>query len=439
MLDPKFIRENTEIVKTKSAQKNKDPKLVDQWLEIDVEYRDLQQQIEVLNRRKNEIAELLKDSSKRTPELMAEGKELKSQLEPINARFKELETKWYNLIILIPNMHFDDTPVGKNEDENIVIRKHGEPTKFDFTPKDHIELGEALGLIDVETASIVAGSRFNYLMGDLALIEMSLVHWVFSFLSNPEKVAAIASGVDKDLSTRPFVPVIPPVMINPDTYTKMARLDPGQEEERFFMPKDNLYLVGSAEHTLGPLHINQTLDEKQLPIRYVGFSTAFRREAGSYGKDVKGILRVHQFDKIELESFSLPEMSVKEQDLFVAIQEYILQQLELPYQVIQICTGDMGGPDARQIDLETWIPSQNKYRETHTADLMTDYQSRRLNTKVKRANGETQLVHMNDATAIAIGRFIIAIMENYQQADGTIKVPEILVTYVGKEYLGKRP
>lgn len=438
MLDPKFIRENAETVKLKSAQKNKDPKIVDQWLKIDKEYRDIQQKIELLNKRKNEIAGLLKDPAQRTPEVMAEGKEVKVSLEPLSLRFKDLEEKWYSLIILIPNMHFDDTPVGIDESKNIIARKVGEPTVFSFPIMDHLDIGEALDVIDVKVAGKVSGARFNYLKGDLALMEMSLVHWVFSFLSNEEKVTAIIQAAGLTVSVKTFIPVIPPVMIKPEAYTRMARLDPGQEEERFYMPADGLYLIGSAEHTLGPLHMDETLDEIAFPIRYVGFSTAFRREAGTYGKDMKGILRVHQFDKIELESFTLPEHSINEQDFFVAIQEYILQQLVLPYQVIQICTGDMGGPDARQIDIETWIPSQNKYRETHTSDLMTDYQSRRLNTKVRRNNGEIQLVHMNDATAIAIGRMLIAIVENYQQEDGSIKIPEVLVPYMGKKFIKKR-
>ncbi|HUZ92396.1 MAG TPA: aminoacyl--tRNA ligase-related protein, partial [Candidatus Paceibacterota bacterium] len=208
------------------------------------------------------------------------------------------------------------------------------------------------------------------------------------------------------------------------------------KEERYYIPSDDAYLVGSAEHTLGPLHMDETIPEENLPLRYVGFSTAFRREAGSYGKDTKGILRVHQFDKIEIESFTLPEYAVTEQDFIVAIQENMMWELELPYQVVQICTGDMGGPDARQIDIETWIPSQGKYRETHTSDYMGDYQARRLNTKVKRKSGKTEFVHMNDATAFAIGRTLIAIMENYQTKDGKIEVPKVLQKYLGKKVIG---
>ena len=197
------------------------------------------------------------------------------------------------------------------------------------------------------------------------------------------------------------------------------------------MQRDNLYLIGSAEHTLGAMHMDQTFFEQNLPLRYIGFSTSFRREAGSYGKDTKGILRVHQFDKIEMESFTIPEDSKIEQDFFVAIQEYLMKSLEIPYQVVMICTGDMGTPDARQLDIEAWLPGQNKYRETHTSDLMTDYQARRLNTKVKLKSGKTEFVHMNDATAFAIGRTLIAILENYQQKDGSVLVPKVLQALTG--------
>ena len=218
-------------------------------------------------------------------------------------------------------------------------------------------------------------------------------------------------------------------MIKPDIFAKMARLEP--KDERYYIQSDDVYLVGSAEHALGPMHMDETILEQDLPLRYAGYSTAFRREAGSYGKDTKGILRMHQFDKIEMESFSKPEDSIMEQDFFVAIQEYLLKQLEIPYQVMMICTGDMGGPDARQIDIECWMPGQNKYRETHTADLMTDYQARRLNTKLKRKDGKNEFVHMNDATVFAIGRTLIAILENNQQKDGSVKVPKVLHKYTG--------
>ena len=203
----------------------------------------------------------------------------------------------------------------------------------------------------------------------------------------------------------------------------MARLSPETEIERYAIERDNQYLIGSAEHTLGPIHMDTTFNEKDLPLRYFAFTPAFRREAGSYGKDTKGILRQHQFDKLEMESFSTPEQGLAEQEL--------MQALEIPYQVVAICTGDMGGPDFRQMDIESWMPGQGKYRETHTSDYMTDYQSRRLNTRVRTKNG-TEFVHMNDATAFAMGRTIIAILENYQNEDGSINIPSVLQKWMGK-------
>ena len=209
----------------------------------------------------------------------------------------------------------------------------------------------------------------------------------------------------------------------------MDRLEP--REERYHIPSDDIYLVGSAEHTIGAMHMDETFKEEDLPMRYIGFSTAFRREAGSYGKDMKGLIRMHQFDKLEIESFTLPEDSQKEQDFIVAIIEYMVQDLELPYQVLIMCTGDMGKQDARHIDVEIWMPGQNKYRETHTSDLMTDFQARRLNTRVKRNNGEVQHLHMNDATAFALSRTVAAIMENYQTQNGTVVIPKALRKYMG--------
>ena len=234
--------------------------------------------------------------------------------------------------------------------------------------------------------------------------------------------------MQKKLEIQPFIPVIPPVMVKSEIMKKMDRFDP--IEDRYYLKEDDLLLVGSAEHSLGPILMDKTVKEEELPIRYVGYSTAFRREAGSYGKDTKGILRVHQFDKLEMESFTTSENGQSEQDLIVALQEYIVGQLGIPYQVVSICSGDMGKPDYKQIDIECWVPSQNKYRETHTSDYMTDFQARRLNAKVIRKDGNTELMYMNDATATAIGRMLIAILENYQQADGSVVVPEILRKYM---------
>ena len=401
MLDIKFIRENKELVKEAAKNKHRDVD-VDRLLLIAEERKKLRTELDALNQKRKEAAQN-RDAAK--------GTELKQQVEQAEKDYAEADKIYMGLMLKLPNIYSPDTPVGKDESGNKVLRKWGEPTQFDFAPKEHDELGKNLGLIDTETAADVAGSRFAYLKGPLVLMQFALIQHVF-----------------RKLDEKGFTPVIPPVFVKPAVQNRMARfLTP---EDHYMFPEDDLMLIGSAEHTLGPMYMDKTLNEKDLPVRFAGYSTAFRREAGTYGKDTKGILRQHQFDKLEMESFSLPEDSLKEQEFLVSIQEEILQDLKLPYQVVIVCTGDMGFPDYRQIDIETWLPGQNKYRETHSADHTGNFQSRRLNTKVKRADGTTEPVHMNDATAIALGRTLIAIMENYQQADGSIKVPDVLVPYM---------
>lgn len=405
MLDIQFIRENADRVKRDTKNKNGDPRLVDQVLKLDLRRRALIKEIEELRAKRNGIAKLGKASE--------EGKKIKGELKTKEPELQKTEDEYKEVLNRIPNIVAEDVIVGKDESENKVLRKWGKLPKFDFEAKDHIALGEALGIIDTQTAAEVSGARFNYLKGDAVLLQNALYQLAISVL------------IDKS-----FVPVIPPLIVKAEVMKKMVRHDP--VEERYYLEKDDAMLVGSAEHSLGPMYINKTLGVKDLPIRHFALTPAFRREAGSYGKDTKGILRQHQFDKIEMESFTTPEEGPKEQDFIVGIQEHLMEQLELPYQVVSICTGDMGGPDYRQIDIETWLPGQNKYRETHTSDYMTDYQARRLNTKVKTENG-TEFVHMNDATAFAMGRTIIAILENYQQKDGSVKIPKVLQKWMGKE------
>ena len=413
MLDIKFIRENSDLVKKAAEQKHVTVD-IDRLLVLDGERREFQGELDEVNRQRNEAAKA-KDAER--------GKALKGELAEIQEKLRPVEVEYLELMQSVPNIPSEDTPVEKDESENVVIRKFLEPTKFNFEPKSHDVLGKALGVIDNETAANVSGARFTYLKGGLALMQFALVQLVFETLTNEETLKAIIEKAGLSISAKPFVPVVPPVFIRPEIMQQMGRLEP--RDERYYIPSDDLFLIGSAEHTLGPMHMNQTIPEADLPLRYIGYSTAFRREAGSYGKDTKGIFRVHQFDKLEMESFSNPDSSIEEQNLFIAVQEHLVQQLNIPYEVMQICTGDMGKPDSRQVDINMWMPGQDAYRETHTSDLMTDFQSRRLNIKTKGESGK-RFVHMNDATAIAIGRTLVAIMENYQQADGTILVPDVL-------------
>jgi len=401
MLDIKFIRENKELVAAAAKNKNREID-VEELLRVAEERKNLRTELDALNQRRKEAANA-RDN--------ALGSQLKLDHEELEKRFTEVDKQFVALMIKVPNIYSADTPVGKDENDNKVLRQWGEIPKFDFEPKEHDEIGKALGIIDTETAADVSGSRFTYLKGDLVLLQFALIQFAL-----------------KILAEKGFTPVIPPVFVKPAVENRMARfLTP---EDHYMFPNDDLMLIGSAEHTLGPIYMDKIIEEKQLPIRLAGYSTAFRREAGTYGKDTKGILRQHQFDKLEMESFTLPEDSLKEQEFLVSIQEGILQALKLPYQVVIICTGDMAFPDYRQIDIETWMPGQGKYRETHSADLTGNFQSRRLNSRVKRADGSIEPVHMNDATAIALGRTLIAIIENYQQADGSVKIPEVLVPYM---------
>ena len=243
-------------------------------------------------------------------------------------------------------------------------------------------------------------------------------------------LAPVAAQIEKDYPNTGFIPMTIPLMIRPDVYTKTARLSESVKEERYRLADDELYMVGSGEHTLVPLHMDEINAEEKLPLRYVTFSSCFRREAGSYGKDMHGILRLHQFEKVEIESFTTAEHSFNEHLFFIALQEYLMQQLELPYRVVLSSTGDTDDPCAHHVDIETWMPGQNKYRETHSADYTTDYQTRRLNTKIRKKDGSLEFAHANDATIFAVGRTLITIMENYQQEDGTVKIPKALQKYM---------
>lgn len=421
MIDIELIRRDPERVATAIQAKGIDldiPALA----ALDEQRRKLTAEIDVLRAKRNQLT---------IDEAKVQGAELKQQLHTLEEKYATVDTEYQQLLRRVPNLPTDDTPVGKDESENQVIKTVGTKPEFSFTPREHWELGEQLGLIDNQTAATVSGARFTYLKGRLVQLQFALIQYALATLTDTaalEKIRLEAQLPDS-VSDRAFTPVIPPVMIRPEVFDKMARLEP--KEERYHIPSDDLYLVGSAEHTLGPLHMDEIIPSDNLPIRYLGYSTAFRREAGTYGKDTKGILRLHQFDKIEMESFTDGQHSYDEHRFFVAIQEHLMHSLGIPYQVVISCTGDLGGPNARKIDIEAWLPGQNTYRETHSADYMTDYQARRLQTRIRRTDGTIETAHTNDATAFAIGRTLIAIMENYQEADGSIRVPEVLLPYTG--------
>lgn len=435
MLDIKFIRENKDIVK-ESARKKRVEIDIDELISLDDKRLELMKITEGLRAEQNAMSTRIastKDENARAQMIM-EMKGVKDEFTKSEDELRDVLEKLQKIMLAIPNIPSPDTPEGPDESGNVIVRSWGEIPQFSFTPKEHFELGEKLGIINIETAGKIAGSRFAYLMGDLARMQFAIVQYCFNILTNESILSDIAKEAGANVKIKPFIPVVPPVFVRPVVQVKMARFM--KPEDHYLFPDDDLMLVGSAEHTLGPMHMDQIFSEDELPVRYIGYSTAFRREAGTYGKDMKGILRVHQFDKLEMEVFGLPENSIDEQNFLVALQEHLLRSLKLPYQVMSICTGDMGFPDYRQIDINTWMPGQNQYRETHTSDLTGGFQSRRLNTRVKRADGKTEPVHMNDATYVAIGRLLIAIMENYQNEDGTINVPEVLIPFLGKNKIG---
>lgn len=425
MLDINFVKDNKDVVERAIKLKNAEPVDLDHLIGLYEKRKEKTVALNIVNQNKKKAAE---------ERNIEEGKRLKEEGQALEEELRTVTKEFIDLMVKLPNIPSVDTPVGKDENDNVVIRQWGEKPQFDFEPKAHWDLGPALNIIDKERAAKISGARFTYLVGDLAMMQFGLIQLALQTLTSQEKLEKIAADAGvTGITIKPFIPIVPPVMVKPEILNAMGRLEP--KEDKYHIESDDLYLVGSAEHSIGPMYAEEVLAEESLPLRYIGYSTAFRREAGSYGKDTKGILRVHQFDKLEMEIFCMPGEAFKEHDFMVAIQENLLQQLKLPYEVMMVCTGDMGTPDQRQIDINTWMPGQDTFRETHTADLMGAYQARRLNTRVKRADGKTEFVHMNDATALAIGRALIAIMENYQQKDGSIKVPEVLIPYVGKEVI----
>ena len=402
-MDMKYIKENKREVEKGIKVKGFDVD-VNLILDFDEQNHRLEKEIENLNIERKKAANK-KDIKK--------GKEIKIKLAELESEKKEVSEKLEKLLRKLPNLPLLEVPIGKDETENKVLREVGEKPKFNFNTKDYLILNEKLGWVDTERASKAAGPRFGYLLRDAIVLEFALVRLAFDTLRKES-----------------FIPIIPPVFLKPEAMRGMGYLD-YNENEIYHLEKDDLYLIGTSEQAIGAMHMNEIFAEKELPLRYVGFSSCFRREAGSYGKDTKGILRVHQFDKVEMFSFARPEDSKKEHEFLLSMEEKLMKALELPYRVLQICTGDLGVQAANKYDIEAWLPGQNQYRETHSTSNDTDFQSRRLNIKYKNEKiGKNSYVHTLNGTAFAIGRMIIAIMENCQRKDGTIKIPTVLEKYM---------
>lgn len=427
MLDIQYIRDNADFVSQKAAQKGY-PVDIAALLRADDERRTTLTNLEALRAQRNENAQKMK-GGKPDPAVIEAGKRLKSELADLEAAFAAQDEQFMQLLAAVPNMPLEDVPVGSTEEENVVVKTVGKPTAFDFTPKNHWELAEPGGLIDKERAAKVAGSRFAYIKGDLVRLQFAIQQFVVETLGDSDVIARIVKDNDLVISAKPFTPILPPAMLRTEPYRASARLN--ASEVTYKLEDDDLWLNASAEHTLCTMYWNEILPEDVLPIRYIGFLTSFRREAGTYGKDTEGLIRLHQFDKLEMEVFSTPETGLQEHKLLIAIQEYLVSQLGLPYRLLLKCTADIGKPNARGVDIDCWFPGQGAYRETHTADYMTDFQARRLKTRLRRKDDTIVPLHTNDATAFALGRILAAIMENFQTSDGQIVVPEVLRPYMG--------
>lgn len=426
MLDIKLIRQNPELVKEGLKKRNFDAESVDRILSLDERRRHVLKELE------EGRAEMNKKSKTAPAPVEIEGlKKLKEKIKILENELELVEKDLDENLYQLPNLPLPDVPVGKDEKNNKILYEIGKKPKFNFEPKKHYELGELLEIIDIERAAKVSGSRFGYLKGLGARLEFALINFALARLTDKKWVGKIAKKNKLNVSGQEFIPVIPPVLINEKAMKGMGYIDTeADREERYFLEKDKEYLVGTSEQSIGPMHLDEIFDEKNLPVRYLTFSSCFRREAGSYGKDVRGFMRVHQFDKLEMFSFVRPEDSASEHKLFLAIEEELMKELGLPYRVVHLSTGELARPSASTFDIETWFPGLGEYKETHSTSNATDFQARRLNIRLRRKNGDLEFVHMLNGTALAMSRIPIAILENYQQKDGSIKIPKVLKKYL---------
>jgi seryl-tRNA synthetase len=414
MLDPQFIRENLDAVKANCQNRNVTAD-VDRVVALDDERKKLVHETQVVQQRQNEVARLTKgekDKAKRDA-LIAEGRSLKEQVAGAEKRLKQIELDLRAAVMSIPNMTHPDAPVGGTPADNKVIRTWGEPRKFDFKPKDHVALAEALDIVDFEAGSAVSGTKFYYLKNEAVLLELALVNYAFATL--------LGHG---------YTPVITPDLAKQEVLEGIGFMPRGPETQIYSIENSDLCLIATAEITLGGMHRDKIIDYMDLAQRYVGLSHCFRTEAGAPGRDTRGLYRVHQFTKVEMFAFCTPEESDHLHAEILAIEEEIFQGLGLPYHVIDTCTGDLGGPAYRKFDLEAWMPARGQageFGEVTSTSNCTDFQARRLNIRYKGPTFKgTRFVHTLNGTAVAATRALVAILENYQQADGSVVIPEVL-------------
>ena len=384
MIDLKILRSQPELLK--QAIRNKGAKVdLDLLFELDANQAALLRQVEEMRAERNRLAATMK-AGRPDPTAIAAARALREELSRLEPALNVAKSEFLGVYKQVPNIPTDDTPVGLSEEDNVVVRVWGEPRAFTYPPRNHYEIASHHDWIDKDRAAKVAGARFAYLKGDLVKLQFALVAWVLDRLNGAEHFADIIAEAQTQ-SAETVHTVLPPSLIRTTLYDAMDRLEP--VEERYRIEGESLWLQGSAEHVLGSMHADEIFDEQELPVRYLGYATSFRREAGAAGRDMEGIIRLHQFDKLEMESFSTKETSHFEHLFFSAIQERLMQLLEIPYRKLQKCTHDIGKPNAKGSDMERWLPPEQV--RTHTADYMTDYQARRLNTRVRRSTGSLSL------------------------------------------------
>jgi seryl-tRNA synthetase len=421
MLDLKLIRSDPERVKTALARRGA-AEQVDELLSLDARRRELLPRIEGAQAERKTISKQIGEAKQRGEsgeEQMRAVGALKETIESGKAELERVEADLQAIVTALPNLPDPDAPDGMTEEDAVVLREEGERPDFDFEPRDHLEIGADLGLIDMEAGARVSGSRFAYIKGDLVMLELALVRFALD----------LVRGEGHE-------PVVPPVLVREDALVGTGFL-PGDRDQIYEVPKDELFLVGTSEVPLAALHADEILDADSLPLRYAGFSTCFRREAGAAGRDTRGIFRVHQFDKVEMFSFVEPAESAAEHERLLVIEERILAELEIPYRVVNVAVGDLGAPAAKKYDCEAWIPSQGRYRELTSCSNTTDYQARRLGCRYRPGEDEPpQAVHTLNGTAVAVGRTMIALIENRQERDGGFTLPTILHSYGSPEKIG---
>jgi len=421
MLDLKLIRSDPERIKAALARRGAAEE-VDRLLALDARRRELLPEIEGAQAERKTLSKQIGEAKQKgedAAEPMEAVQGLKERIETGRGELEKVEAELEQVAAALPNLPDPDAPDGMTEEDAVVLREVGTRPSFDFEPRDHLEIGTDLGLIDMESAARLSGSRFAYLKGDLVLLELALVRFALD----------LVRGEGHE-------PVVPPVLVREEALYGTGFL-PGDRDQIYEVPKDELFLVGTSEVALAGLHADQILEAGQLPLRYAGFSPCFRREAGAAGRDTRGIFRVHQFDKVEMFSFVEPSESAAEHERLLAIEERILAELEIPYRVVNVAAGDLGAPAAKKYDCEAWIPSQDRYRELTSCSNTTDYQARRLNCRYRPVDNEAaQALHTLNGTAVAVGRTMIALIENRQDRDGGFTLPKTLHSYGAPERIG---